>query len=339
MASVDDVRSERQLGDAAMRQRRFGTAAKHYKKAARLAGARPRTRHAMMNKRIYALRKQRAQVALRWAKSIRRFDAKVQSHIRRPKLRGARRERALVQLVEAAAAFRRDGDPQRGLWARSAAAFVLVRSGEDEQGKLLAEKLLPNAKDDYVRRLALEAARRGCIGLREPICEARHAIAVNAIDTARLKPAVRRYRRSRSLRRACRRYEKEAGVGQCAILAHSVTGEYVFDDPSRRRMRSLTPAAISAAQPQFLPLLKACLSEASKNPENADLFEDGDLQIEWVITPRGRAVNPVISPRRYGPVIGDCVAERLQWFRYPRFSDGQRHTVSVPYALSATASH
>ena len=328
--------AQRLAGDIELARNKYDAAARWFARAAVSAGGRHALRRKMLLARLAALKKTKQTTKRAAVKHVERIigtDAKLQARLRRPALTKQPLAALLRDVVEASALYERDRDRDRAAWARAVGAMALVRSKRAPEGLERAEAILkprsPPAR--YVIEVALEAARHASRATSDIDAEAEYALRLNAIHWRQLDPADRRYRRTRTTHSACFRYERDRGEGACAALAFQVTGEHNFWDPSFLRRQGLSTDDVARSQTQFIPVLNTCLSEAAKLPDNEDLFDDAEMAIAWSIGSDGKTFNVEIAPSRYDPVIGDCVRERVAWFRYPRSTDGQIKSVRVPY--------
>jgi len=240
---------------------------------------------------------------------------------------------------QAIAAFTRDKDPLRAQWATAMKAKMLAASGDVAGARALAEPLIVEKRSPFVRLAAQEALTQAAIVAKDPEGEARAALVVDALraELAGKTPDERRFTRSPAADKACQRYERTAGDGRCAQLAKQLTGDYSFTDFSRGKpKKTVSREQLEQAQKQYSFAIEGCVREAASRNADGELFENATFKIGWSVRPDGRAADVEIEPRRYDPVLGACVKERVAWFRYPRATDGQVQNISIPYALSVT---
>ncbi len=285
------------------------------------------------------------------------LDAQVAALDRRPAVGKAGLAAAAAQLDEAIAALEADKDPVRAAWARAVEAKVRAASGDAAGARAIAEPLAaaPDAgaaatrsratktraapRPAFVRIAAHEALALVAVAAKDVEGEARAVLSVDALraELAGRTPEERRFARSREVERACARYEKAEGEGHCAVLALRATGQLSFSDPSRGRpKKTASTDDIERAQRQYSPVVEACVREVAKSHVDGELFENASIKIGWSVRGDGRTGEVEIEPRRYDPALGPCVRERVAWFRYPRWTDGQVHNVVIPYQLEVT---
>jgi hypothetical protein len=336
VATERTIAAARLAGDIELRRDRPDRAARRYAAAARAAAAEPRLRHRLMALRRAALLRARRPQEVKRVDELVAADRKLEQLRWRAAVPRSRLARSLAEIDAAVRGYVRDRDGDRAAWARAVRALVVARSDEPEAGRGAAERLLSGRDGQvaFARRVALDAARFAARRAGDLEGEARAALQANLLDNLDLDFDVRRHRRSRIASEVCRRYERGEGPGACARLAKAVTGEYSFEDHSAGRpVKTLEPRAVEVAQAQYLPLLEECLRLAAQRPDVEDLFRDGELEIAWSIGPEGRTSEVELAPKRYEPIVGACVRERLDWFRYPRHRDGQRPHVRLPFTL------
>lgn len=142
----------------------------------------------------------------------------------------------------------------------------------------------------------------------------------------------RRYGRVPGLDRLCERYDDANGAGACTRLARRITRAWNFRDFSKEHRRGgLSTDDLARVHSQYLPSVEACLLKSARaDPER---FQGVSLEVEWVVAPDGRIVEHETFPGRYERDLKPCLSERLTWFRYPRFSGGERQVVAVPFRL------
>lgn len=264
------------------------------------------------------------------------LEAQVAALDRQPATRGR-----AAALDDAIAAFRADKDPVRAAWSAAVKAKVLAATGDAAGARALAEPLAGEAprRPRFVRAAAHEALALAAIAVKDPEGEARAALMVDALraELAGRSPDERRFSRSKDVERACARYEKSAGDGRCAALAREATGEFSFVDPSRARPRkTMSPDELERVQKQYSPVVESCVREVAKAHVDGELFENASIKVGWSVRGDGRAGEVEIEPRRYEAALGPCVRERVAWFRYPRTTDGQVHSVVLPFQLDVT---
>jgi hypothetical protein len=198
----------------------------------------------------------------------------------------------------------------------------------------LALEILAQASPAERRLLekSLGARAKAASGLDEQL---RYALLESALANADQPKERRPYLRRALLAATCQRYDKAKGAGACALTALRSLGEPAnLVDPSlgRALTRALGDQDIARAHTDGLALIKDCLVAASK--DNAELFENGTVVIDWAIDPNGRAIDIAVEPRRFNLLVGACVAERLSYLRYPRSTSAERKAVSLSYQLA-----
>jgi hypothetical protein len=214
-------------------------------------------------------------------------------------------------------------------------ASALLGHGRVLEAATLLRRVLGSLDDPELKKRAITVADAGLRAATDIEVEARFQILKAAIMSSHLSVEQRRYVRSAALVSTCARYDKANGNGSCALLALRLTGEpmNLRDASGTFTGRTLTDLEIERANADYLPLLKACLVDASQDA-SPELFESGTVTIEWSIDPSGRAADTEITPRRFRGLVGACMEERLSWIRYPRSSSKERKSVSISYELS-----
>lgn len=322
--------------DAALAARKPDEAWSLYKEASALVLDNEKLRKKMLDKRAAA-----AKAAARDddIAALARHDATLKTFLATARVQGDDAKSAAEKaLRDARDAFDADGDKVRAAWAIAILARLQIWSGDTEEGVAAAKQVLDATPPFplHVRKPALQAAYRGSRFLNNTDDEARFALMLDALSFEKLPLERRRFARSRDAETACARYEEEHGPGQCARLSKEVTGEYTFRDWRRGVPRKqLSDGDIDAAQAQYLPLLEDCLRQTADEAraKNSDLFQDAEVEIEWVVDGKGRALDPKVTPARYADILMTCVSDHLAWFRYPRARFDERKTVAVSYHL------
>jgi hypothetical protein len=328
----------RVAGEAEMIAKRYLEAAARFRDGAHLSAGNHRLWRSLMEKRVAALDKAtRAEQAGR-IKELLKKDEELMRLARSGWVAKPDLPRAEKALDEAAAALRSDKDLHRASFAQAVKGRVLAYSGEPDRGlELLKPWTKDLARPRFIREQAIDGAMRAAASKKDLEAEAGYALQLDALKNEALEPAQRRYTRSSVVQKACDKLEKSQGAGRCAILAKELTGEYSFFDPWRAKPKAtLTSADITAAQEQYLPLLKQCIADVMRARPDDEMFQDAELKVAWAVTSTGTAKEIEVTPKRYDKVFGRCLRERIGWFRYPRAKDGQTHSVSIPYELDVT---
>ena len=308
------------------------TALKWAKRASHLANEdrRQRSRALSYRRSLDKSSRQRARV-----EALKKADRLAWTRQRWPAVGRSKLAATKRDLRAAARLYRLDGDEQRAFYAETVSMLVSVRSDKRSTRKRSVWMKPAEEWAPYVRKVAHEGLRQAALREKDAEEEATQAHLLNAIHYASKAEQTRRFSRLWILKAACRRYEKEAGAGACAMLGKRVTGAFNFDDPSRRRVRSLTPISIQRSQAQYMPALQDCIRTAVADNPDDPLFDNEKVKIEWAVTAKGGTGEVTLIPGRYDAIFGDCVKERIAWFRYPRARDGESMTVTVPFTMSS----
>jgi hypothetical protein len=324
-------------GNVELKRKQPRAALTYYRQASALALDVFWLRRRAFDKRIAATQEGKFEEEEKRVRELIKHDAEVMARLAAPFVPEKLVKHAELELETAAHAFDRDHDPVHAGWARAVKAKMLAWSNQSADAMAIVKPVLEQKPPaiPMIRQRALEAAYKAAIVDKDLEGETGYALELNALKNAKLTPEQRRYARTPLIEATCARYEKVHNPGSCAMLAAKITGEYSFHDHSRGRIKkSLSSTDIETAQAQYLPLLEECIHNAAAG-RNDELFDDATITIGWAVENKGRVIELEISPHRYEPVIGACVTERIGWFRYPRFTDGEHKSVSIPYELKS----
>lgn len=323
------IRAHMLAGDLELKRKRPVNAARRYRDAAHLTIADPVARRRATSKRRAALATAKSAKRLAHATKLVEADALVREAEQSPR-RPARGRALRAKLADAAALYRRDRDLVFADRALAARALVAARSGAIDEALAEASPLTARSQPPSIRRVALEALVAAAGRDLDALTAA--TLDLNAAEAETLPEARRRHHRRRGLDALCGRYDRAHAPGACARLEHERTGSWTFTDRSRERpRRELSDADVAVVHAQLLPALEACLRVAAKaDPEQ---FRGTDVRIGWTIQPMGLVSDEEIAPKRYRGALEPCVRERLSWARYPRYTSGERKSVTIPYHL------
>ncbi len=198
---------------------------------------------------------------------------------------------------------------------------------QESESSESAESLAAKTKE-------LLASLRAAAAVNDIEGAARYALLLNAMTNAQLPKEKRRYVRAPYVEAACDRYDRKNGFGSCAVLALKTTGEATLVDRSAGKpQKILSDAEVARTNREAVPLLQDCIQTAVK--EDPDRFDTGSVELSWGIDRNGRVIEIEVGPRRMKAAVGDCIEERLSWFRYPQSESQELKFVSLSFELTA----